>query len=136
MSSKTKLILVLIPAIIAIVGFFFEGGGNILPVNVDSPFPADGWYLLVSAETSDMTGVEPAASAESIRSVPGLDRRVLDYDKVPPEPWNTALQHAKTKSGGKPYYVARHGNKAVEGPLTGEPSTMLTALTAAIEATR
>lgn len=135
MSPRTKLILVLIPALIAAVGFWLEGGG-VLPSNVDSPFPADGWYLLAAHESQDNGAVAVASKAESLRKVAELEIRTLDYDKVPPEPWHAALKHAESKSGGQPYYVARHGRKAVEGPLTGDAKAMLATLSQAVEATK
>lgn len=105
------------------------------PVAVDSPFPADGWYLLVAGESQDLTGIDVSANAESIRTLPGLNRRVLDYDKIDlePEPWKSALAHAKQASGGTPYYVMRHGNAASEGKLPAGIPEQYDVLTKALE---
>lgn len=122
------------------LALYLKGGGG-LPVltPVESPFPADGFYLLVGAESSDLTGAEMAANTEAIRKTPGLVRQVLDYSRIDsdrpplPSPWMDALKWARDKSQGSPYYVVRNGSKASEGPLTGSPSEMLATLTAALE---
>lgn len=104
------------------------------PKPVDSPFPADGFFLFVGSESADLTGVELVANAESVRNISGLVPMWNDYDRNDlPAPWQAALDWAEKKSNGKPYFVARHGNKAAEGPLTGSLDDQLKTLTTALE---
>ena len=112
-------------------------GGGILAPPVESPFPADGYWLLAAAESSESSGVEVTTNAEFFRAEPGLDRRTLDYDRVGlAEPWQAALDWAKGKSGGRPYYVLRKGSKASEGPLPDGLDAQLSTLTEAIAGVR
>lgn len=134
MKTTDGVLLVLLALCLAVT---LRGGGGILPVNVESPFPADGFYLLVAAESSQMSGAEMAANAKTVRDEPGLQRKVLDYDRRGVgEPWATALEWAREKSGGEPYYVLRRAGKASEGLLAGEPVEQLATLTAAITEAR
>jgi hypothetical protein len=86
---------------------------------VDSPFPAEGSWLLVGAESSDLTGAEVAANAKDIRTAV-TNRRLVDFDRPAGEsPWDAAQERAKTKGAGKPFFIYRSGSAASEGPLTG-----------------
>lgn len=107
------------------------------PKPVESPFPADGFWLFVGSESEDMSGAEVVINAEVIRKEQGLAKMWQDYDRTGLEkPWQDALDWAEKKSGGKPYFVARHGNKAKEGTLTGSLDDQLKTLTDAMEALR
>lgn len=109
-----------------------EKGGGVLPGPIDSPFPAEESWLLVGGESSDLTGVEVAASAKDIR-VAVKNRRVVDYDRAPGEPpWDAAQDRAKTKGAGAPYFIFRSGSSATEGPLTGSVVDMHATLQTAV----
>lgn len=115
-----------------------RGCVSIVAPAVESPFPATGAYLLIAGESSHLTGIEVAANVEAVRKA-AVSRQVLDYSRIEterpslPEPWQAALVYAKSKSGGKPYYVARNGGKASEGPLEGGVASMASVLTTAVE---
>lgn len=103
------------------------------PAPVESPFPADGFWLFVGSESEDQSGAEVVVNAEAIRKEPGLAKMWQDYDRSDLEkPWQDALDWAEKKSNGKPYFVARHGNKAKEGLLTGNLDAQLKTLTDAM----
>lgn len=142
MNKRDGVALVVIALSLAVL--MSKGGGSILPdlTPVDSPFPGDGFYLLVAAEANDLSGAELAANAASIRGEPGLIRQVLDYSRIDsdrpalPSPWQDALKWAREKSAGKPYYVARHGGKGSHGSLSGSASEQLATLTKALAEVR
>ena len=92
---------------------------------VESPFPVDGFYLLLASQADDKPPLQVVRNAQSVRNEPNLLSAWKDYDQRPEQPWGKALEWAQQKSGGQPYYVARHGNKASEGPLTGNAKEML-----------
>lgn len=88
------------------------------PQPIESPFPAEGFWLLVASQGADQAKLLVATN--DIDDWPGLESRWHDYDQGGlPEPWSTALSWCAARSGEQPYYILRHGNKASEGPLTG-----------------
>lgn len=90
------------------------------PAPAGSPFPADGYWLLVAAQSHELDGTAVIANSEAVRKAPGLESRWHDYDQSNlPEPWQSALDYAESKANGKPYFVARRGRKTAEGELTG-----------------
>lgn len=107
------------------------------PAPTDSPFPAEGFFLLVAGNSSELDGTAVVAKSDAIRKEPGLESRWADYaDPDTLEPWHSAIAWAKAKSGGKPYYVGRKGNKVAHGPLAGSVEEMHATLTKAMEGLR
>lgn len=131
-------------AIIYLLTILVTRGAALLPLPIppaptpaDSPFPAEGFWLLVGSQSHELDGTAVIANSEAIRKEPGLESRWQDYDQSDLEaPWQAALDHAQSKSGGKPYYVARHGNKTAEGELTGSVEDKHKVLVDAVEGLR
>lgn len=98
---------------------------------IDSPFPAEGSWLLVAGESGDLTGIEAAGNAKDIRTAV-KNRKILDFDQQAEAPWNAAQDRAKSLGAGKPFFVYRSGSAASEGPLTGGVNNMHATLQKAV----
>ena len=97
---------------------------NPIQPKVESPFPAEGSWLLLAADASDLSGVLMVGNAADLEAFE--NKRILDFDDVndEPEPWPTALKQAEEKGGRKPYFFARKGNKAAEGLVNEDVEKM------------
>lgn len=124
----------IISAISGVVFFILLNGGVSLPLApVESPFPAEGRWLLVAHKAGKMSG----GLAVGAISEPGLNRRTLDFNQDDQEsPWTEALAWARERSNGETYFVFRDGRTAKEGPLTGSVLEMDATLRAAMESAR
>lgn len=93
------------------------------PAPIESPFPSDGFWLLVASQGEDTSKL--VVNAKDVRDFPGLESHWHDYDQRGlAEPWQKAIDYAKSKGGSGVYYVARHGGKASEGQLSGSLQQM------------
>lgn len=102
------------------------------PEPIDSPFPAEGFWLLVASQGDDIA--KQITAAEDIRNAQGLEPRWHDYDQSGlEEPWQRALEWAEKRSGGEPYFVLRNGNRAAAGALSGDLAAMHAAVLEAVE---
>lgn len=110
---------VLLPVLAFLLAFVFFGDGSNPLAPIDSPFPAEGRWMLIAHQSQDDAAVRNVSQAGYLRKFFGENLTVVDGD-VPPKtsPAREAFQHLRDKHPSGPAFVARIGSRAIAERLT------------------